>query len=77
MSPVPVLEVIDAGAGCAPARHPHRPPRIIATPSRARGAYPAAIARRGGNAAPDRVPGCPLFVPMAEEGFLTPTPPPG
>jgi glutamate racemase len=71
LSPVPVLEVIDAGAGCALAATRTGRIGIIATPSTVQsGAYPAAIARRGGDPALTVSRACPLFVPLAEEGFL-------
>ncbi|WP_256128310.1 glutamate racemase [Desulfolutivibrio sulfoxidireducens] len=71
LSPVPVLEVIDAGAKSALAATRTGRIGIIATPSTVHsGAYPAAIARRGGDAALTVSRACPLFVPLAEEGFL-------
>lgn len=71
LSPVPVLEVIDAGARSALAATRTGRIGIIATPSTVySGAYQAAIARRGGDAARTVSRACPLFVPLAEEGFL-------
>ncbi|MEF3696080.1 glutamate racemase [Desulfolutivibrio sp.] len=71
LSSVPVLEVIDAGARSALAATVTGRIGIIATPSTVQsGAYKAAIARRGGDASRTISRACPLFVPLAEEGFL-------
>lgn len=71
LSPVPVLEVIEAGAKSALAATTTGRIGIIATPSTiGSGAYPSAIARLGGDPAATVSRACPLFVPLAEEGFL-------
>jgi glutamate racemase len=71
LSPAPVLEVIDAGARSALAATTTGRIGIIATPSTVgSGAYRAAIARRGGDPSATVSRACPLFVPLAEEGFL-------
>lgn len=72
LSPAPVLEVIDAGARSALAATTTGRIGIIATPSTiSSGAYTAAIARLGGDPASTASRACPLFVPLAEEGFLS------
>ena len=71
LSPVPVLEVIDAGARTAVSRTRNRRIGIIATPSTiASGAYLAAISRHDANGMFLATQACPLFVPLVEEGWL-------
>ena len=70
-SPVPVLEVIDAGARTAVARTRNRRIGIIATPSTiASGAYLQAIQRHDDSGMFIAAQACPLFVPLVEEGWL-------
>ena len=70
-SPVPVLEVIDAGARTAVARTRSRRIAVIATPSTiASGAYLSAIQRHDGSGMFIAAQACPLFVPLVEEGWL-------
>ncbi len=71
ISPVPVLEVIDAGARAALARTENRRIGIIATPSTiGSGAYLQAIQRHDRNGMFITTQACPLFVPLVEEGWL-------
>lgn len=71
LSPVPVLEVIDAGAASALAITRSKRIGIIATPSTiASQAYEQALARLGGPAVHTVAKACPLFVPLVEEGWL-------
>jgi len=71
LSPVPVLEVIDAGARTAVARTRNRRIGIIATPSTiGSGAYISAIQRYDVNGMFLASEACPLFVPLVEEGWL-------
>lgn len=71
LSPVPVLEVIDAGARTAVAHTKNRRIGIIATPSTiASGAYLAAIQRHDLNGMFLTTQACPLFVPLVEEGWV-------
>ena len=71
LSPVPVLEVIDAGAESALAATRSRRIGIIATPSTiASQAYESALARLGGPDVYTVAKACPLFVPLVEEGWL-------
>ena len=70
IAPVPVLEVIDAGAASALAATRTRRIGIIATPSTvASQAYEQALARLGGPDVHTVAKACPLFVPLAEEGL--------
>lgn len=70
LSPVPVLEVIDAGARTAVARTTNHRIGIIATPSTtASGAYLQAIQRYDHDGMFITTQACPLFVPLAEEGW--------
>ena len=71
LSPVPVLEVIDAGARAAVARTRTRRIGIIGTPSTiSSGAYLSAIQRYDVNGMFLASEACPLFVPLVEEGWL-------
>ncbi|MHC1791728.1 glutamate racemase [Solidesulfovibrio sp.] len=71
LSPVPVLEVIDAGAASALAITRTKRIGIIATPSTiASRAYEQALARLGGPDVHTVSKACPLFVPLVEEGWL-------
>ena len=71
LSPVPVLEVIDAGARGAVARSRGKRIGIIATPSTiASQAYPTAIRRYDGGESFIAAKACPLLVPLVEEGWL-------
>jgi glutamate racemase len=71
LSPVPVLEVIDAGARTAVARTRNRRIGIIGTPSTiGSGAYVSAIERYDQNGIFLASEACPLFVPLVEEGWL-------
>ncbi len=71
LSPVPVLEVIDAGARSALAATRTRRIGIIATPSTIQSqAYVAALRRLGGDGVFTAAKACPLFVPLVEEGWL-------
>lgn len=71
LSPVPVLEVIDAGARTAVTRTRNRRIGIIATPSTiASGAYLSAIQRHDDTGMFIAAQACPLFVPLVEEGWL-------
>lgn len=71
LSPVPVLEVIDAGARDALSKTRSKRVGVIGTPATINSnAYPQAIHRYD----PDiRIisQACPLFVPLVEEGWLT------
>jgi glutamate racemase len=70
-SPVPVLEVIDAGARTAVARTRNRRIGIIGTPSTiASGAYLEAVQRHDDTGMFIATQSCPLFVPLVEEGWL-------
>ena len=70
LSPVPVLEVIDAGAQSALAATRTKRIGIIATPSTiASRAYEHALVRLGGPDVHIVAKACPLFVPLAEEGW--------
>jgi glutamate racemase len=70
-SPVPVLEVIDAGARSALAATHSKRIGIIATPSTiASRAYERALIRLGGPDVHTAAKACPLFVPLVEEGWL-------
>ena len=69
ISPVPVVGVIEPGAAAAVATGRRRIGVIGTEATIASGAYARAIARR----APDRevvARACPLFVPLAEEGWI-------
>ena len=71
LSPVPVLEVIDAGARSALAVTKTRRIGIIATPSTVSSrAYEMALRRLGGPDVHTVARACPLFVPLVEEGWL-------
>ncbi|GFK95869.1 Glutamate racemase [Fundidesulfovibrio magnetotacticus] len=71
ISPVPVLEVIDAGARTAVARTRNRRIAVIGTPSTiASGAYLEAIERHDDSGMFIAAQACPLFVPLVEEGWL-------
>lgn len=71
LSPVPVIEVIDAGARSALAATRTRRIGIIATPSTiASRAYEKALAALGGPGVHTASRACPLFVPLVEEGWL-------
>lgn len=71
LSPVPVLEVIDAGARNAVARTRSRRIGIIATPSTIDSeAYLQAIRRHDSGEMFITSRACPLFVPLVEEGWL-------
>lgn len=71
LSPVPVLEVIDAGARNAVARTRNRRVGIIATPSTINSqAYIQAIRRHDAGEMFITSKACPLFVPLVEEGWL-------
>ena len=71
LSPVPVLEVIDAGARSALAASHTKRIGIIATPSTiASQAYVRALRRLGGPEVYTAARACPLFVPLVEEGWL-------
>ena len=71
LSPVPVLEVIDAGARTAVSRTLNRRIGIIGTPSTiASGAYLEAIQRHDDTGMFLVTQACPLFVPLVEEGWL-------
>jgi len=71
LSPVPVLEVIDAGARMAVARTRNRRIAVIGTPSTiASGAYLEAIERHDDSGMFIAAQACPLFVPLVEEGWL-------
>jgi glutamate racemase len=71
LSPVPVLEVIDAGAASALAATRSKRIGIIATPSTiASQAYEHALTRLGGPDVHTVAKACPLFVPLVEEGWF-------
>lgn len=71
LSPVPVLEVIDAGARSALAASHTKRIGIIATPSTITSqAYVRALRRLGGPEVYTAARACPLFVPLVEEGWL-------
>lgn len=71
LSPVPVLEVIDAGARSALAATRSKRIGIIATPSTiASQAYERALKQLGGPDVHTVAKACPLFVPLVEEGWL-------
>uniref|UniRef100_I2Q4T0 Glutamate racemase n=1 Tax=Desulfovibrio sp. U5L TaxID=596152 RepID=I2Q4T0_9BACT len=71
LSPVPVIEVIDAGARSALAATRTKRIGIIATPSTiASRAYERALATLGGPGVRTASRACPLFVPLVEEGWL-------
>ena len=71
LSPVPVIEVIDAGARSALAVTATKRIGIIATPSTvASQAYEKALAAIGGPQVHTVSRACPLFVPLVEEGWL-------
>ena len=71
LSPVPVLEVIDAGAQSALAVSRSKRIGIIATPSTiASRVYEDALARHGGHGVYTVAKACPLFVPLVEEGWI-------
>jgi len=70
-SPVPVIEVIDAGARSALAITQTKRIGIIATPSTiASHAYERALVTLGGPDVHTVSKACPLFVPLVEEGWL-------
>jgi glutamate racemase len=72
LSPVPVIEVIEAGAKSALAASRTKRIGIIATPSTiASQAYVRALRRLGGPEVVTVARACPLFVPLVEEGWLT------
>ena len=71
LSPVPVLEVISAGARSALAVSRSKRIGIIATPSTiASRAYEKALVSLGGPDVYTVAKACPLFVPLVEEGWL-------
>lgn len=71
LSPVPVIEVVTAGAKSALAVSKTRRIGIIATPSTiASRAYEKALALFGGPDVRVVAKACPLFVPLVEEGWL-------
>lgn len=71
VSPVPVIEVIDAGARSALSVTTTRRIGIIATPSTVSSrAYETALTRLGGPDVHTVAKACPLFVPLVEEGWL-------
>jgi glutamate racemase len=71
LSPVPVLEVIDAGARSALAATRTKRIGIIATPSTiASQAYERALKKLGGPDVYTAAKACPLLVPLVEEGWL-------
>jgi glutamate racemase len=71
LSPVPVIEVIDAGARSALAATRTKRIGIIATPSTiASRAYERALTTLGGPGVQTASRACPLFVPLVEEGWL-------
>ncbi|MFP5258595.1 MAG: glutamate racemase [Acidobacteriota bacterium] len=71
LSPVPVLEVIDAGARSALAATRSKRIGIIATPSTVASlAYERALRRLGGPDVHTVAKACPLFVPLVEEGWI-------
>lgn len=71
ISPVPVLEVIDAGARNAVASTRNRRIGIIGTPSTINSqAYLKAIRRHDSGEMFITSRACPLFVPLVEEGWL-------
>ncbi|WP_300154757.1 glutamate racemase [Solidesulfovibrio sp.] len=71
ISPVPVIEVISAGAKSALAVTKTRRIGIIATPSTvASRAYEKALELYGGPDVQVIAKACPLFVPLVEEGWL-------
>ncbi len=71
LSPVPVLEVISAGARSALAVSRAGRIGIIATPSTiASRAYEQALVSLGGPDVHIAAKACPLFVPLVEEGWL-------
>ena len=71
ISPVPVIEVISAGAKSALAVSKSRRIGIIATPSTvASRAYEKALELYGGPGVHAVSKACPLFVPLVEEGWL-------
>lgn len=68
---LPVVGVVEPGAEAACAASTHGRIAVIATESTVRGgAYTAAILRRRPDAEVQSCP-CPLFVPLAEEGWFT------
>lgn len=68
---LPVVGVVEPGAEAACAASPHGRIAVIATESTVRGgAYTAAILRRRPEADIQSLP-CPLFVPLAEEGWFS------
>jgi glutamate racemase len=70
LSPVPVLEVIEAGARGALARTRNHRIGVIATSATvASGAYVRAIKGLGNGCTEIVSQACPLFVPLAEEGW--------
>ena len=70
LSPVPVLDVIDAGARAAVARSASKKIGVIGTLTTVNsGAYEYAIRQLAENA-DVRSRACPLFVPLVEEGWL-------
>jgi glutamate racemase len=71
LSPVPVIEVIEAGARSALAASRTKRIGIIATPSTIGSqAYVRALRRLGGPEVVTVARACPLFVPLVEEGWL-------
>lgn len=71
LSPVPVIEVIEAGAQSALAVSRTKRIGIIGTPSTiASQAYERALRRLGGPGVVTVARACPLFVPLVEEGWL-------
>lgn len=71
LSPVPVIEVIDAGAASALTASRSKRIGIIATPSTiASKAYEKALSALGGPGVHTAAKACPLFVPLVEEGWL-------
>jgi len=71
LSPVPVLDVIEAGARVAAANTRNSQVGVIGTLATiASGAYERAIQARGASITV-RSQACPLFVPLVEEGWLS------
>jgi len=68
--PIPVIGVIEPGAQAAAARSRGGPIAVLGTPATiASGSYQAAL-RRLAPLAPVLARACPLFVPLAEEGWI-------
>ncbi len=70
LSPVPVFDVVDAGARCAAAETNNKRVGVIGTPATiGSDAYPKAINQYDPEIRVFSQP-CPLFVPLVEEGWL-------